>query len=147
VARSDRPAIGTLRVCSQVFEFMDSDLEALVKAKGIVLSPANVKVRFVGGRRGHTQPPRPIDGWLKSPLTPHRPTKLCPPPIQRPTCSCCSAPWSTATPTGWSTGTSSPTTCSWTARVGRAHGATGGGRGALGPVLQGSRAVAGAAAI
>jgi serine/threonine protein kinase len=27
----------------QVFEFMDSDLEALIKAKGVVLSPADVK--------------------------------------------------------------------------------------------------------
>jgi serine/threonine protein kinase len=27
----------------KVFEYMDSDLEALIKAKGVVLSPANVK--------------------------------------------------------------------------------------------------------
>lgn len=30
-------------VCCQVFEFLDSDLEALIKAKGVVLSPADVK--------------------------------------------------------------------------------------------------------
>jgi cyclin-dependent kinase 7 len=27
----------------QVFEYLDSDLEALIKARGVVLSPANVK--------------------------------------------------------------------------------------------------------
>ncbi|GBF90178.1 cyclin-dependent kinase [Raphidocelis subcapitata] len=31
------------RKLTMVFEFMDSDLEALIKAKGIVLSPANIK--------------------------------------------------------------------------------------------------------
>ncbi|KIY92718.1 cyclin-dependent kinase 7 [Monoraphidium neglectum] len=31
------------RKLTMVFEFMDSDLEALIKAKGVVLSPANIK--------------------------------------------------------------------------------------------------------
>lgn len=31
------------RKLTMVFEYMDSDLEALIKAKGVVLSPANVK--------------------------------------------------------------------------------------------------------
>jgi hypothetical protein len=37
----------------QVFEFLDSDLEALIKAKGVVLSAAHIKAYMqVGGPQG-----------------------------------------------------------------------------------------------
>lgn len=43
------------RVCLgllQVFEFLDSDLEALIKAKGVVLSAAHIKAYMQVGAGG-----------------------------------------------------------------------------------------------
>lgn len=36
----------------QVFEFLDSDLEALIKAKGVVLSAAHIKAYMQVGAAG-----------------------------------------------------------------------------------------------